>query len=110
MIDRKVGFDCNEIYQLMRKFRSFNACEVRVMDYMMKHDIFEGSYQKLTEVIGMKAGNMTNVCKAVNHLEKMGIVGVMRGNNDDCRGITNPIKGVYLIDEWMYALLMGYED
>lgn len=107
MIDRYVNFDCNETYRLMKKFREFNACEVRILDYLMTHDVYEGSYQDLTEIIGMKAGNVTNVCKAINHLEKAGIVGVMRRESAHDGAITSHVDGFYLIDEWMYALLMG---
>lgn len=107
MINRYVNFDCNETYRLMKKYREFNACEVRILDYLMKHDVYMGSYQELTEVIGMKIGNISNVCKAINHLEKMGIVGVIRRESVHDGAITSYVDGFYLIDEWMYALLMG---
>lgn len=37
-----MNFDYGETYTLMRKFRELTKQEVRIMDYLMKMDVFEG--------------------------------------------------------------------
>ena len=47
-----MDFDYGETYILMRKFRELTKQEVRIMDYLMKMDVFEGTYSELAKAIG----------------------------------------------------------
>lgn len=106
-----MNFDYGETYTLMRKFRELTKQEVRIMDYLMKMDVFEGTYSELTKAIGDET-LCSNVRKALLHLQSMGIVNIVNVYYEDEAKDhkSNPMKACFIVDGWMYAFLMGGWD
>lgn len=108
--DRKLAysmdFDYGETYTLMRKFRELTKQEVRIMDYLIKMDVFEGTYSELAKAIGDET-LCSNVRKALLHLQSMGIVNIVNVYYEDeaKKHPNNPMKACYIVAGWMYALL-----
>lgn len=106
-----MGFDYGETYTLMRKFRELTKQEVRIMDYLMKVSVFEGTYSDLAKAIGDEK-LCSNVRKSLLHLQSMGIVNIVNVYYEDeaKEHNSNPMKACFIVDGWMYALLMGGWD
>lgn len=106
-----MNFDYGETYTLMRKFRELTKQEVRIMDYLMKMDVFEGTYSELVKAIGNEK-LCSNVRKALLHLQSMGIVNIVNVYYEDEAKDhkSNPMKACFIVDGWMYAFLMGGWD
>lgn len=47
-----MNFNYSETYTLMHKFRKLTKQEVRIMDYLMKMCVFEGTYSELARANG----------------------------------------------------------
>lgn len=106
-----MNFDYGETYTLMRKFRELTKQEVRIMDYLMKMDVFEGTYSELAKAIGDET-LCSNVRKALLHLQSMGIVNIVNVYHEDeaKKHKSNPMKACFIVNGWMYAFLMGGWD
>lgn len=104
-------FDYGETYTLMRKFRDLTKQEVRIMDYLMKIDVFEGTYSELAKAIGDET-LCSNVRKALLHLQSMGIVNIVNVYYEDeaKNHKSNPMKACFIVYGWMHAFLMGGWD
>lgn len=103
-----MGFDYGETYTLMHKFRDLTKQEVRIMDYLMKIGVFEGTYSELAKAIGDEK-LCSNVRKALLRLQSMGIVNIVNVYcEDEAKDhSSNPMKACFIADGWMYAFLMG---
>ena len=87
----------------MRKFSEFSATEILIMDYLMEIDIAKATISQLAKIIGK---DTSNVQKALNKLEKRGIVYIVRKYNvDECEGCYNPMESCFIVDGWMHCLL-----
>ena len=101
-------FDYQQTYQLMRKFRDLGNTEVLIMDYLMQTDVAEVTVSQLARIIGQDSSNTQ---KALNKLEKRGIVCIVRKYYEDERkGRCNPMKECYIVDGWLHCLLHGGWD
>lgn len=106
-----MGFDYAETYTLMHKFRELTKQEVRIMDYLMKMDVFEGTYSELAKAIGDEK-MCSNVRKSLLRLQSMGIVNIVNVYSEDEAKDhnSNPMKACFIVDGWMYAFLIGGWD
>lgn len=103
-------YNNKQMYNLMKSFYRLSTYEVRIIDYLMqsKDEIVETTYSKLTEVLGFdKKKNVSNVRKAILRLQDMDIVCIVTKYSDDTQETTNPMKGCFMVDNWMDNLLKG---
>ena len=93
-------------YKLMRKFYELGVNEIRIMDYLTDRDYAEVTYSELTEAIGLEKKAVSNVRKAIIHLQELKLVCVKyKYAEDEGKTRCNPMKGCYVVDEWMKNLL-----
>lgn len=93
-------------YTVMRKFYNLGVNEVRIMDWLAIRVYAEVTYSELTEAIGLEKKMVSNVRKAVIHLQELKLICVKYKyadgeNNTRC----NPMKGCYIADNWMQNLM-----
>ena len=101
-------FNYQQTYQLMRKFNELGKTEVLIMDYLMQRDYAEVTITQLAKIICKDASNTQ---KALNKLEKRGIVCIVhKYYEDECEGCSNPMKACFIVDGWMNAFLAGGWD
>ena len=100
-------YDYKQTYNLMRKFNELSATEIRIMDYLMQTDVAKLTYSELTEVIGLDKRKMvSNVRKAILHLQKIGIVCIVnKYTEDERKAYSNPMTACFIVDGWMDNLL-----
>lgn len=103
-------YNNKKMYNLMKSFYKLSTYEVRIIDYLMqsKDEIIETTYSKLTEILGFdKKKNVSNVRKAILHLQDMDIVCIVTKHSGSTQETTNPMKGCFMVDNWMDNLLKG---
>ena len=96
-------YDYKQTYRLMRKFASLSINEIRIIDYLMQTDVAELTYSGLTEAIGLdKKKAVSNVRKAVLHLQELGIVCIVnKYAENERKASSNPMTACFVVDGWM---------
>lgn len=105
-------FDYGEIYTLMRKFKNLTKTEVRIMDYLVKRNVAEVTYSQLTTELGLPKTFVSNVHKAMKHLEMIGCVCIVRRHDedDDRNHSNNPMTACFVADGWLNGFLVADVD
>lgn len=105
-----MNYSYKQTYELMRKFYNLGVNEVRIMDYLMDKDVVKVSYSELTENLGMDKKLVSNIRKAVLHLQKLGLICVVnRYLEDENKTYTNPMIACFIVDGWLDNLLNNKE-
>lgn len=96
----------------MRKFKNLTKNEVRIMDYLMKRDVAEGTYSEFTAELGLPKTFVSNVRKALTHLEKTGCVCIVRkyDENEEQNHTNNPMTACFVADGWLNGFLVADMD
>lgn len=107
------NYNYNDTFELMCAFQALNPLKVSIVKYLFNTDVFKGNYTDLALLIGRKKKSVSSVRKAVKELGRIGIVFIVYEDDaefdDDGNLIKSvPMKGCYLVDNWMESLINWY--
>lgn len=95
--------------KLLRKFYKLDINAFRIVEFLIDNGPTEANYSSFTEKLGMDKKKVgTNVRKAFLRLEKIGVVCIVR-DEDNKNGLGVPMKSCYLAQDWMEKLLNSEE-
>ncbi len=105
-------------FELMKAYAELGAKERRIMEYLFKLDVFEGSYSQLAREVNMDDRNLRNTLK---YLDALGVVYIKNEKYLDevefktnCNGkivaSVNKMKYCYIVRGWMETLINKYHD
>lgn len=91
-------------YRLMRMFYDFSSYEVRIIDHLSDKRVVEATYTELTEAMGLRKSDVSNVRHALLSLRERGIVRVAYKYTEPPKS-HNPMAACWLRDDWMENMM-----
>ena len=95
----KMEVSCQQMFQFAKNFRKLSADEIRIVDYLMRHNHVEMSLSEFS--IALESKFPSAISKAIDKLEERGIIHVERKKKNKY----SSMQSCSIVEGWINVLL-----